>query len=185
LGRPRGEEAGCESECAGPRSSAKADGVRGGFALEGDTMTRSRRFAHIGLSSARWLLPWILVLFVSATLAYGMNIVIGESASGEAATTATTREQSATLSTSGLADGDDVRARFLATTATAETHDATLQVGTTWVVLGTCAPNVKEGQSIACDPAERASGGTFGVTSSATSPAYTGHASPEGCCTWD
>ena len=120
-------------------------------------MTRSRRFAHISLSSARWLLPWIAVLFVSATLAYGMNTVIGGSASGEAGT-ATTREQSTTLSTSALADGDDVRARFLASTATAATHDATLEA--------------------------RTSGGTFGITSM-TSPASTGHASPNGCCTWD
>ena len=120
-------------------------------------MTRSRRFARISLSSARWLLPWIAILFVSATLAYGMNTVIGGSASEETAA-ATSREQSATLSTSALADGDDVRAQFLASTATAATHDDTL--------------------------AARTSGGTFGITSM-TSPASTGHASPDGCCTWN
>jgi hypothetical protein len=36
-------------------------------------MTRSRRFTHINLSSARWLLPWIVVLSVSVTLAFAMG----------------------------------------------------------------------------------------------------------------
>jgi hypothetical protein len=134
-------------------------------------MSRSRRFAHLSLNSARWLLPWILVLFVSATLAHGMNSVIGGSVSGEAAT-ATIREQSTTLSTSALADGDDIRARFLTTTVSAATHDASL--------AATCAPNTTEGQSTSCHPAPGASGGTFGVTSTA-SPASTGYASPERC----
>jgi hypothetical protein len=33
-------------------------------------MTRSAELAHVGLSRRRWLLPWIAVLLVSATLAY-------------------------------------------------------------------------------------------------------------------
>ena len=36
-------------------------------------MTRSRGFARTSLTSARWLLPWVAVLFASATLAYGMS----------------------------------------------------------------------------------------------------------------
>jgi hypothetical protein len=44
-------------------------------------MTRSRGFARISLMSARWLLPWIAVLFVSATLAYAMSSAIGGRAS--------------------------------------------------------------------------------------------------------
>ena len=36
-------------------------------------MTRSRDFTRGSLSSARWLLPWIAVLFVSVTLAYAMG----------------------------------------------------------------------------------------------------------------
>jgi hypothetical protein len=39
-------------------------------------MTRSDGFARVSLSSARWLLPWIAVLFVSATLAYAMSSAV-------------------------------------------------------------------------------------------------------------
>jgi hypothetical protein len=36
-------------------------------------MTPSRGFARIALSSGRWLLPWIAMLALSATLAYAMS----------------------------------------------------------------------------------------------------------------
>jgi hypothetical protein len=83
-------------------------------------MTRSRSLARLSLSSARWFLPWIAVLFISVTLAYAMSGVMDKGVA------------SATYEL-------DVRA--------------------------------------AVPP-------TFGVMST-TSPASTGHASPDGCCTWD
>jgi len=36
-------------------------------------MARSAGFARISLRSARWLLPWIVVLFVSVTLAHTLG----------------------------------------------------------------------------------------------------------------
>jgi hypothetical protein len=36
-------------------------------------MTRSSGLARISLRSARWLLPWIAVLFVSVTLAHALD----------------------------------------------------------------------------------------------------------------
>jgi hypothetical protein len=44
-------------------------------------MTRSAALARIGMSSGRWLLPWIAVVLVSATLAYAMSSAIARSAS--------------------------------------------------------------------------------------------------------
>ena len=82
-------------------------------------MTRSRGFARISLSSARWLLPWIAVLFVSVTLAYAMSSALHKGVS------------------------------------------ASIQ------------PEVRSAVST-----------TFGFMST-MSPASTGHASPDGCCTWD
>jgi hypothetical protein len=137
-------------------------------------MTRSSGFARIGLNSARWLLPLIAVLFVSVTLAYGMNTVIARNASASGhqpssreAAAAPAGEQSITSlsgTSAALADGDDVRARFLASLTTAAAHDSSYAAGTS--------------------PAKTGSGSTFGVMSM-TSPASTGHASPNGCCTWN
>jgi hypothetical protein len=44
-------------------------------------MTRSLGFAHISLSSARWLLAWIAVLFMAVTLAYAMSSGLDKGAS--------------------------------------------------------------------------------------------------------
>jgi hypothetical protein len=44
-------------------------------------MTRSAALARIGLSSGRWLLPWIAILLISATLAYAMTRAIAGGAS--------------------------------------------------------------------------------------------------------
>jgi hypothetical protein len=90
-------------------------------------MTLARRFARISLSSTRWLLPWIAVLFVSAALASAMNAATGQGP----ATSAGEQRMSLSTTTSSLANG-----------------------------------------------------GNFGVISN-TSPASTGHASSNGCCTWD
>jgi len=82
-------------------------------------VTRSHGFAHISLSSARWLLPWIAVLFISVTLAYAMSSALDKGASA----------------------GTQPEVRSVIST-------------------------------------------TVGFMST-TSPASTGHASSDGCCTWD
>ncbi len=108
-------------------------------------MTRSSGFARITLTSARWLLPWIAVLFVSVTLAYAMV--------------------SATHGGSSASDRPELHAAPLtgeAATATDVEHSST---------------SLKE---MAVEP----SVSRFGVMS-ISSPASTGHASPNGCCTWD
>ncbi len=50
-------------------------------------MTRLGELARVGLSSRRWLLPWIAVLLVPASLAYAMSSAIagGTSASDQPA----------------------------------------------------------------------------------------------------
>jgi hypothetical protein len=42
-------------------------------------MPRSRALARVMLSSGHWLLPWISVLFVSASLAFAMTTVMSAS----------------------------------------------------------------------------------------------------------
>jgi hypothetical protein len=109
-------------------------------------MTRSRGFAHLRLGSAGWLLPWIAVLFVSATLAYAMSGAVH-----------------------GGASARDHQPDVQAAPSTGEAAGPTgLEQSTT---------------SLSDTPMEP-SGGGFGVMST-TSPASTGHASPDGCCTWD
>ena len=39
-------------------------------------MSRSRVLVHVGLGNGYKLLPWIALLLVSATLAYGINIAV-------------------------------------------------------------------------------------------------------------
>jgi hypothetical protein len=101
-------------------------------------MTPVRGFAHIGLSSARWALPWIGVLFVSLTLAHAMSAAID-----------------------GWATAGD---RHQELRAAASTTDEAAATGTPLF-----------------DPAVTPSAGALGVTS----PASTGHATSNGCCTWD
>jgi hypothetical protein len=140
-------------------------------------MTRSRHFPRISLRSVRWLLPWITVLFVSATLAYAMNSALHGGTSANSAAQA--------LPDHSLA------------------AEACSEIGSGLTPVGVDGWNVPEGHRIACNRAilrgsgvgpgqpdraaarrAAASGGTFGVMSN-TSPASTGHASSDGCCTWD
>src|SRR5215471_1756594 len=129
-------------------------------------MTRSSGFARISLTSARWLLPCIAVLFVSVTLAYAATSAISARArasdeqpdvevvlltGGAAAPTALERLQESRSATSALPD------RFADRLS--------------------CS-----GQ--ACNAVMPPSSSRFG-TVDMTSPASTGHASPDGCCTWD
>ena len=46
-------------------------------------MTRSPAVVHVGLRSGRWLLPWVVIAFVSIGLAWAMNnAAIGGSSAG-------------------------------------------------------------------------------------------------------
>jgi hypothetical protein len=94
-------------------------------------MTRSPGIARIILPNARWLLPWVAVLFVAVTLAYAMTTAVHE-------------------------------------VALASSHQLHSRVATQ--VIGYEESGVQ--------------GATFGVLST-TTPASTGHASSDGCCTWN
>jgi hypothetical protein len=89
-------------------------------------MTQSNGFARITLSSARWLLPWIAVLFASISLAYA----------------------------------------------------------TTGAMVGGVSAGDQGSKVHAFDAAVAPSGITFELMST-SSPALSGHASSDGCCTWD
>jgi hypothetical protein len=104
-------------------------------------MTRSLAFARIGLTSARWLLPWIAVLFVSAALVYvsSTSIPAGSSAGDRA-------EVHAPVSPRGIG----------AVQSAASLSETVME-----------------------------SYGSRSGVMSMMSPASTGHASPEGCCTWN
>jgi hypothetical protein len=108
-------------------------------------MTRSSGFARISLISARWLLPWIAVLFVSVTLAYAVA--------------------TATHGGSSASDQPELHAAPLTDTAA-------------------MATDVEQSSTSLSETVMELSGGRFGVMS-ISSPASTGHASPNGCCTWD
>jgi hypothetical protein len=60
-------------------------------------VTRSAALlVHVGLSSGRWLLPWIGVLLVSISLAYAVNTAVVAGSTNEAlATTASVGPASA------------------------------------------------------------------------------------------
>ncbi len=47
-------------------------------------MTHSLALVQVGLRTGRWILPWVAVVFVSATLAYAINgAIAGGSSAGE------------------------------------------------------------------------------------------------------
>ena len=47
-------------------------------------MTHSLALVHVGLRIGRWILPWVAVVFVSATLAYAINgAIAGGSSAGD------------------------------------------------------------------------------------------------------
>jgi hypothetical protein len=107
-------------------------------------MTHSPGVAGVALKSARWVLPWIAVLFVSVTLAYAMGSAID-----------------------GWASAGDRQPEVQAAAST------TGKAGSTGVL--------QQSMTSLSDSAMTPTGGAFGVTS----PASTGHASSDGCCTWD
>jgi hypothetical protein len=109
-------------------------------------MTRSGGFARISLSSARWLRPWIAVLFVSVTLAHAMGSAIG-----------------------GGSSAANDQPEIHAVPSTGEAAEAI---------------DLEQSATSLPDVAIQPYGGRAGVMSM-TSPASTGHASPNGCCTWD
>jgi hypothetical protein len=107
----------------------------------------SLRFARISLSTTRWLVPWIAVLFVSATLAYAMSGAIDAGASASSQQPVI----HAVVSTGAAAAVSPVDERRM------------LYVGlNAWI------------------PGEPSTPQTNWST-----PASTGHASPDGCCSWD
>ena len=133
-------------------------------------MTRARGFARFSLSSARWLLPWIAVLFVSVTLAYAMNSALDSGAS-------TSDQQGDARAAVSTGEGAP---------PTQGVHRSMLYVGlNTWIPAEPSTTAALE-QSTASqsDSAAALTGETVGVMST-TSPASTGHASPNGCCTWN
>jgi hypothetical protein len=127
-------------------------------------MTPSGGFTHIGLSTARWLLPWIAVLFVSVTLAYAVTSAVHGGASARDRQPDVHGE--AALSTDGAATP----------TALERLQESQSRAASTDELFDDAARE----QSSSTPPF----GVTFRVMSN-TSPASTGHASPNGCCTWD
>jgi hypothetical protein len=57
-------------------------------------------------------------------------------------------------------------------------------IGSGLTRVGVHGANVTLDHTMACSPAVARSGGRFGLMST-TTPASTGHASSNGCCTWD
>jgi len=108
--------------------------------------SRPSGFARIGRTSVRWLLPWIAVLFVSATVAYALGSAI---------------------------------------------HGGSISAGNQWAVYATPstgeatrAADVAQSTTLLSEKVMEPSASTFRGLS-LTSPASTGHASPNGCCTWN
>ncbi len=108
-------------------------------------MTLSRGFARISLSSARWLLPWIAVLFVSVTLAYAMGSARHGSSSASdqqpdvqlalstaEASGATDLEQSTTSSLKTATEPSGGRYGVMSTTSPASTGHASPLGCCTW-----------------------------------------------------
>jgi hypothetical protein len=130
----------------------------------GHAMTRSRRFARISLTSARWLLPWIAVLFGSVTLAYAVTGAVH-----------------------GGAQARD-RQRDVQGAVALSTDEATTSMALEWLQESRSrAASIDElfdDAALKRSSSTHPSGVTFGVMSN-TSPASTGHASPAGCCTWN
>jgi hypothetical protein len=95
-------------------------------------MTRSHGFARITLGGARWPLPWIAVLFVSATLAYAMSSAVhgGTSASDQQT------DVHAALPTGEAAPAPALEPSTTALSATSAKPDASLGTEPCWVSVG-------------------------------------------------
>jgi len=95
-------------------------------------MTRSRGFGRITLGSARWLLPWVAVLFVSATLAYAMSSgVHGGTSAGDQQP-----RVHAALSTGEAAPAPALEPSTTALSATSAKPDAPPGTEPCWVSVG-------------------------------------------------
>ena len=96
-------------------------------------MTRSRGFARITLGSARWLLPWVAVLFVSATLAYAMSSAVH---GGTSAGDDRQPDVHAALSTGEAAPAPALEPSTTALSATSAKPDTSLGTEPCWVSVG-------------------------------------------------
>ena len=112
-------------------------------------MTRSRGFARISLRTARWLLPWIVVLFVSTNLAYALSSAVYGGG------VPSNHQPDVQAAANDVIDPSYSRTTFSVRHVVDRRYDESA-----------------------------VQGATFGVMS-ITSPSSTGHASPDGCCTWD
>jgi hypothetical protein len=74
-------------------------------------MERSHRLPSGIARAARWGLPWIAILALSASIASAMTFALAGAPAHEPETTGPPAPSAVTAA---LADGDDVRARFLA-----------------------------------------------------------------------
>jgi hypothetical protein len=74
-------------------------------------MERSHTLLSVIVRGARWGLPWIGLLVLSTSLASAMTFAV---AGAPAGAPETSRPPAPSVATAPLADGDDVRASFLA-----------------------------------------------------------------------
>ena len=95
-------------------------------------MTRSRGFARITLGSARWLLLWAAVLFVSATMAYAISSAVhGGTSAGDQQLAV-----HAALSTGEAAPAPALEPSTTALSATSAKPDASVGTEPCWVSVG-------------------------------------------------
>src|SRR2546423_3937372 len=133
-------------------------------------MTQSRGFARIRLSSVRWLLPWIGVLFVSATMTHAVSsaIVGGAPASDQQ------------LEVQGALSPGEAPAAMVLEPATSATPDGSVAAKPCSGIGGGARQvgvDDSSGQRIARDSANAPSS-HFRIHG--TRPASTGHASSDG-----
>ena len=95
-------------------------------------MTRCPDFARISLSSARWLLAWIALLFVSVSLAYAMTSAVrGGTSAGDQQP-----RVHAALSTGEAAPAPALEPSTTALSATSAKPDTSVGTEPCWVSVG-------------------------------------------------
>ena len=119
-------------------------------------MTRSPGFARVTLSSGRWLLPWIAILALSATLAYAMNSTLAGSLSVSyqqadvqvaASTGEATRAVALGQSTTALRAASADRSRSLVPEPCAAIGGGATYIGIDWWIVAERQEHECEGPS--------------------------------------